>query len=464
MNVIKELYWKEFFINYLNNNLYWYIPKGYAIKSDNFENIKNKLSVLKEYENKIWNNELQTIIRKEFIKKGLFEPRAENQNEEDENAIIRVIKVITSTLGLAWVNEKEKLHITDIGNKLLEKSNYEEIIFNQIRRFEFNNFNITRSKENIKVLPIFYLANVLIKLKDKRLTKDEYCLFIAKKSDNNEIKKSVDEIERYRLLSDKDKDKIKDYLRAKNIKNIRNKKRKSILNTIELDSSYAFNFFASSNLFYIENSNIFIKDKKQLEKFLNDCKNSSIWIDFKEKKDWFYYYGSDNKNISPIEFALDYYTDISDVDNALNIYNYCKKNKIKIDKSINAISETEFKSVLVDEKILEDFLERHIKELEKGLRLIKRQYPTISGPIDLLATDNKGRMVVIELKKNRVSDKVIGQVARYVSFLEREQDKEVRAIIIGKKIDNNIKLAVNTLSCRTDLYNFDYRVNFERVN
>ena len=217
-------------------------------------------------------------------------------------------------------------------------------------------------------------------------------------------------------------------------------------------------------MFYIENSNIFIKDKKQLENFLNNCKNSSIWIDFKEKKDWFYYYVSDNKNISPIEFALDYYTDISDVDNALNIYNYCKKNKIKIDKSINAISETEFKSVLVDEKILEDFLERHIKELEKGLRLIRRQYPTISGPIDLLATDNKGRMVVIELKKNRVSDKVIGQVARYVSFLEREQDKEVRAIIIGKKIDNNIKLAVNALSCRTDLYNFDYRVNFERVN
>lgn len=69
MNVIKELYWKEFFNNYLSNNLYWYIPKGYAIKSDNFENIKNKLSVLKEYENKIWNNELQTIIRKEFIKK-----------------------------------------------------------------------------------------------------------------------------------------------------------------------------------------------------------------------------------------------------------------------------------------------------------------------------------------------------------------------------------------------------------
>lgn len=464
MNIIKELYWKDFFNNYLSNNLYWYIPKGYAIKSDNFENIKNKLSILKEYENKIWNSELQTVIRKEFIKKGLFEPRAKNQNEDDENAIIRVIKVITSILGLAWVNEKEKLHITDIGKQLLEKSNYEEIIFNQIRRFEFNNFNITKNKDNIKVLPILYLANVLIKLKDKHLTKDEYCLFIAKKLNNNEIKKSIDEIEKYRSLNDKEKEKIKDYLKAKNINNIQDKKRKSILNTIELDSSYAFNFFASSDLFYIENSNIFIKNKKQLEKFLSDCNKNSIWIDFKEEKDWFYYYGSDNKNISPIEFALDYYTDISDVDNALNIYNYCQKNKIKINKSINAISEKEFKSVLVDEKILEDFLEKHIKELDKGLRLIRRQYPTISGPIDLLAIDNRGIMVVIELKKNRVSDKVIGQVARYVSFLEMEQNKEVRAIIIGKKIDNNIKLAVNVLKFKTDLYNFDYRVNFEKVN
>ena len=43
MNIIKDLYWKEFFINYLNDNLYWYIPKGYAIKSDNFESIKNML-------------------------------------------------------------------------------------------------------------------------------------------------------------------------------------------------------------------------------------------------------------------------------------------------------------------------------------------------------------------------------------------------------------------------------------
>lgn len=102
--------------------------------------------------------------------------------------------------------------------------------------------------------------------------------------------------------------------------------------------------------------------------------------------------------------------------------------------------------------------------MEKDLKLIKRQYPTISGPIDLLAKDNKGRMVVIELKKNRVSDKVIGQVARYVSFLEREQSREVRAIIIGKKIDNNIKLAVKALNCRTDLYNFYYRINFEKVN
>ena len=31
-NIIKDLYWKDFLKNYLNNNAYWYIPKGYTIK------------------------------------------------------------------------------------------------------------------------------------------------------------------------------------------------------------------------------------------------------------------------------------------------------------------------------------------------------------------------------------------------------------------------------------------------
>ena len=172
-------------------------------------------------------------------------------------------------------------------------------------------------------------------------------------------------------------------------------------------------------------------------------------------------YGNYNKKTA-IEFALDYYRDISDVNNSINLFNFCKKNKISIN---NEILDKDFKSVLVDEKILEDFLERHLEELEEGLKLTGRQYPTITGPIDILANDKYGNLVVIELKKNRVADKVIGQISRYVTFFENEFEKQkIRAIIVGKNIDRNLEKSVKALKFQTDLYKFDYKVAFKKIN
>ncbi len=132
------------------------------------------------------------------------------------------------------------------------------------------------------------------------------------------------------------------------------------------------------------------------------------------------------------------------------------------------VKEEEFKTVIVDEKILEDFLEKHINELESDLKLVKdgRQYPTISGPIDLLAKDGKGNYVIIELKKGRIADKVIGQVSRYASFIGNNLTSinKVRAIIVGKIIDHNLCLSVQVLRINCNLYEFDYKVKFERKN
>lgn len=459
-NIIRDSYWKDFFKTYLMSNVYWYIPKGYSIKKENFELIKKQLEILHKYRNKKWNKDLQTSIREDLKNSNLFSPKAEDQKEDDKNAIVRVMKVIASTLGLAWVKDNENLSITQIGEKLLQNKDYTNIIENQIKRFQFNKYT---AKDNIKIIPVLYLAKILLKLKDKYITKDEYCLFISKKLNIEDIDKSVEEIEKYRLLKDKDKNKIKEYLKNEKIKNIKNNRRTSILNTIEKESSYAINFFCSSNLFYFSDSKILILNEKELKSFIKTNEKISVWIDFKEKKDWFYYYGNYDADKSSAEFALDYYTDISDIDKAVSTFSDYKNKKIKLPDNIKNISEEDFKSVLVDEKILEDFLERHIEELEKGLKLVGRQYPTISGPIDLLAKDNNGRFVVIELKKNRVSDKVIGQVSRYVSFLEDEGHRDIRTIIVGKNIDNNIKLSIKQLKCETVLYSFDYKVNFTRV-
>ena len=371
-NIIKDLYWKDFLKNYLNNNAYWYIPKGYTIKKENFKSIKDRLSILYKYKNRKWNKELQTSIRKDLENKNLFLPKAEGQNEDDKNAIVRVIKVITSVLGLAWVKDNENLYITEAGEKLLKYKNYNSIIEKQIKRFQFNKYT---AKNDIKIIPVLYLGKVLLKLKDKYITKDEYCLFISKKLNISDIDKSAEEIEKYRLLKDEDKNKIKKYLKNEKIKNSKNNRRKSILNTIELESSYAINFFCSSNLFNFEDSKILISNEKELKSFIKENEKISIWIDFKEKKDWFYYYGNYDSDKSSAEFALDYYTDISDIDKAVNIFSDYKNKKIELSDNMKNISEEDFKSVLVDEKILEDFLERHIEELEKRIKIDRKTIP-----------------------------------------------------------------------------------------
>ena len=62
-------YWKNFIKTYISDTLYWYIPKGFTVKEENFESIRNKLKVLNKHNFKRFDKNLQTIIRKELIKK-----------------------------------------------------------------------------------------------------------------------------------------------------------------------------------------------------------------------------------------------------------------------------------------------------------------------------------------------------------------------------------------------------------
>jgi len=103
----------------------------------------------------------------------------------------------------------------------------------------------------------------------------------------------------------------------------------------------------------------------------------------------------------------------------------------------------EYATLRFREKMLEDFLELNLNLLEKGLKLIQRQYPTLIGPIDILAIDSKKHYVVIELKKGKASDKVMGQLHRYIGYIEEEKSKGkyVRGTIVSQGIDNKLKYA-----------------------
>lgn len=102
------------------------------------------------------------------------------------------------------------------------------------------------------------------------------------------------------------------------------------------------------------------------------------------------------------------------------------------------------------ERQLEAFLELNLNKVELGLELFVdeeehrgRQYPTDVGNIDLLCVKPDGNFVVIELKKGRESDRVVGQISRYMGWVKEilAQNSDVYGIIITHEYDERLKYA-----------------------
>ena len=57
--------------------------------------------------------------------------------------------------------------------------------------------------------------------------------------------------------------------------------------------------------------------------------------------------------------------------------------------------------------------------IEEGLSLVRREYPTPIGPVDLLCRDTVGESVAVEIKRRGEIDGV-EQLTRYLEFLNRD--------------------------------------------
>ena len=128
-------------------------------------------------------------------------------------------------------------------------------------------------------------------------------------------------------------------------------------------------------------------------------------------------------------------------------------------------------SVFALEKHLEDFLVKNWNQTELGIHyniyqedgeLVGQQYPSDTGPLDILAISKDGKtLLVVELKKGRVSDNVVGQIQRYMGYVKdelAEENQEVRGVIIGLEDDLKIKRA---LSVTNNIEFYRYQVNFK---
>tara|TARA_B100001964_G_C14171134_1_gene571503 strand:- start:403 stop:1329 length:927 start_codon:yes stop_codon:yes gene_type:complete len=140
--------------------------------------------------------------------------------------------------------------------------------------------------------------------------------------------------------------------------------------------------------------------------------------------------------------------------------------------SIIATDETiEDPSVFALETHLEDFLvknwkqtelAKHYEIYEEDGELVGQQYPSDTGPMDILAiSKDKKTLLVVELKKGRASDAVVGQIQRYMGYVKEElaeSNQQVKGVIIALDDDIRIKRA---LAVTNNIEFYRYQVSFK---
>jgi restriction system protein len=129
-------------------------------------------------------------------------------------------------------------------------------------------------------------------------------------------------------------------------------------------------------------------------------------------------------------------------------------------------------STFVLEKYLEDFIVSNFGTIFKGaLRMYEdgegadgQQFNTDIGTIDILAVEpTSNSFVVIELKKGRTSDQVIGQTLRYMGWVKEKLCKDgqaVKGLVICRNSDDQLRYALEmTNNIKVRYYSVSFKLS-----
>lgn len=142
-------------------------------------------------------------------------------------------------------------------------------------------------------------------------------------------------------------------------------------------------------------------------------------------------------------------------------------------KLISTDETVEDPSAFALEKHLEDFLVQNWAQTDLGRdydiyeeegEKVGQQYPTDTGPMDILAIKkDKTELLVVELKKGRASDGVVGQTLRYMGYAMQElaePNQKVRGVIIALEDDQRIRRA---LAVTPSIEFYRYQISFKLI-
>ena len=168
---------------------------------------------------------------------------------------------------------------------------------------------------------------------------------------------------------------------------------------------------------------------------------------------------------------------------------HISKHHLELERILNGVSNPvivasdpaiEDASSFAMEKHLEDFLVENwgTTELSQNYdivsdngELVGQQFPTDTGPIDILAlSKDKKEFLVIELKKGRASDGVVGQIQRYMGYVLEEivgeidgETQSVRGCIIAFEDDLRIKRALK-INPLIDFYKYEVSFSLKKFD
>ena len=126
------------------------------------------------------------------------------------------------------------------------------------------------------------------------------------------------------------------------------------------------------------------------------------------------------------------------------------------------ISDSSF-DLGIDPGLVKDGVEAHLQELlaaqmqvlGDGWRLVRREYPTAIGPVDLMCRDSEGGCVAIEIKRRGEIDGV-EQLTRYLVLLNRDPLlAPVRGIFAAQEIKPQARVLAEDRGIRCLLLDYD---------
>jgi endonuclease len=111
---------------------------------------------------------------------------------------------------------------------------------------------------------------------------------------------------------------------------------------------------------------------------------------------------------------------------------------------------------------LQELLAEHITTLGAGWSLVRREYPTPIGPVDILCRDQANMTVAVEIKRRGEIDGV-EQLTRYLELLNRDPlIAPVRGIFAAQEIKHQAKVLATDRGIECVTLDYDTLRGIER--